>query len=394
VSEPPGSTVSGAPGSAPPDPGTEKTTARRSRWWSSPARIGFEFALLFAIAIAAKQALVATGGSYPNPLWLPVIVLSLQHGMAIGLAAAFLAAGAQYWEGFAPMLLSEDLYSYIGRIAAEPVAWCCVALLIGHIRSRQIANAAELEAELAERSRQSTAVAKLCADLRGRTELLERHIAANAYASNSDVVEAMASLNRASWEDFPECLTRFVNLMTSAGDFSIYLLRNDALEVAFQPADEHRLAPAEIVQSDDPLFAAIVNERRLISASEPRGAAMLRNRWTLAGPLLSSLSSARAAEPAVQGKEAVIGMFAITDAALEDHPDDIARRFSLTGAEISRLLDQIALVERWNAAPVPAAARGPELSSTPPRPLQPPFPAASAGKAREARHGRQASTMR
>src|SRR5712672_2529783 len=143
-------------------------------------RIAVEFALLFGIAIAAKQILVTVAaGSYPNPLWLPVIVLSLQHGVA-----AVLAAGLQYWGGLPPALMTEDMYSYIGRIAAEPVGWTCVALLIGHIRSRQIAQNLELEAELAERSQHSAAVADLCIDLRSRAEMLERHIAANAQSSN------------------------------------------------------------------------------------------------------------------------------------------------------------------------------------------------------------------
>ena len=61
---------------------------RRARW-ASALRLALEFALLFGVAVLAKQVLLAlVSGPYPNPLWLPVIVLSLQHGMAAGLAAA------------------------------------------------------------------------------------------------------------------------------------------------------------------------------------------------------------------------------------------------------------------------------------------------------------------
>src|SRR5262245_15290810 len=108
--------------------------------------MAFEFALLFGIAIVAKQVLAAAAqGSYPNPLWLPVIVLSLQHGLAAGLAAAIIAVGVQYVNGLPPALMTEDMYGYIGRLAAEPIGWTCVALLIGYIRSRQIAQTRELE---------------------------------------------------------------------------------------------------------------------------------------------------------------------------------------------------------------------------------------------------------
>jgi hypothetical protein len=215
-------------------------------------RIAVEFALLFGIAIAAKQILVTVAaGSYLNPLWLPVIVLSLQHGVAAGLAAAVIAAGLQYWGGLPPALMTEDMYSYIGRIAAEPVGWTCVALLIGHIRSRQIAQTRELEAELAERIQHSAAVAEFCEDLRNRTELLERHIAANAHSSNIDVAEAVSELHHAAWDNFAQRLTRFVILMTGTAEFSVYVLQDDVLKLAFQPTDEHRPIADVVVASDD-----------------------------------------------------------------------------------------------------------------------------------------------
>ena len=176
-----------------------KAGAAKASRWASAFRIVFEFALLFAIAVAAKQILAASAaGSYPNPLWLPVIVLSLQHGMGAGLTAAMIAAGLQLAEGLPPQLMAEDMYSYIGRVAAEPIGWTCVALLIGHVRSRQAAERAELEAELAERTRDASAVAALCIDLRSRLATLERHIAAESRASDIEVVDAAVTLVRSA----------------------------------------------------------------------------------------------------------------------------------------------------------------------------------------------------
>ena len=314
--------------------------ARRSRW-SSMLRIGFEFALLFGIALAAKQFIAAAGtGSYPNPLWLPVIVLSLQHGMGAGLGAAVVAAGFQYWGGLPPPLMSEDMYAYIGRIAAEPVGWTCVALLIGHIRSRQIANHAELEAELAERNTHSAAVADLCVDLRARTEMLERHIAANAPSSNIDVAEVVSELAHASWENFAERLTRYVRLMTGVAEFSVHLRRSDALAAAFQPDDEHHLVAD--VAPDDPLYTTIVEERRTLSAARPADRALLGDRGIMAGPLV---------DPSAAGR--VIGMLAIGGPSVAATPEDVERRFAFTAAEVARLADRIGLFERWRSAAAP-----------------------------------------
>jgi hypothetical protein len=309
-------------------------------------RLAVEFALLFAIAVVLKQFIV-TGTNYPNPLWLPVVVLSLEHGLAAGVAATIIATGIQYSGGVPPAYLTEDMYAYIGRVATEPVSWACVALLIGHFRSRQIANFAELQADLAERSEHCAVVADLCDDLRSRTEMLERHIAANAHASNADIAEAIRDLNDSTWDNFAQRLTRFVALMTGAADFSIFLLRDNALQVVFQPDDQHTAAGDVTIASDDALFAAIVNERRMLSATDLFDRELLGEYGSLAAPLLGGNASNR-----------VIGMFAIGGSGIDDLPEDIGRTVALTAAEISRLLDRITLIESWHAAVTPGRTNG------------------------------------
>jgi hypothetical protein len=330
-----------------PPVGADPAPPRRSPW-SARLRLVTEFALLFALALLLKHVLLAVAsGPYPNPFWLPVLVLSLQHGMAAGLAAAVLAAALQLLDGPPPALLTEDLYSYVGRIAAEPIGWTCVALLIGHTRSRQLDHLKELEAEFADQSQQAAVVADLCEDLRARTETLERHIAANAYASNVDVAEAITELHDSTWDNFADRLARFVSLMTGAAEFSILMLRDGALEPVFHPADDHRQAADAVVLSDDPLFAAIVNERRTLSVAHAADKVLLGNRGVMAGPLVDQ-----------QAPDRVLGMFAIAGAALDDHPEDIERRFSLTASEVSRLVGRIVLMENWQAAAAPGQSNG------------------------------------
>ena len=137
--------------------------------------------------------------------------------------------------------------------------------------------------------------------------------------------------------------------MTGAADFSIYLLRDNVLKAAFRASDEHLHAADGTVPSDDPAFAAIVNERRILSAAtRPADGALLGNRWILAGPLLDATGRA-------------IGMFALAGDALDDHPEDIERRFSLTASEISRLVGRIVLIESWHTAAAPSQSNGHQL---------------------------------
>ena len=75
---------------------------------TSKFRLVVEFALLFAVALLLKQFLVGGSGTpYPNPLWLPVIVLSLEHGLAAGLASTIIATALQFSGGFPPVHLTR-----------------------------------------------------------------------------------------------------------------------------------------------------------------------------------------------------------------------------------------------------------------------------------------------
>jgi hypothetical protein len=343
------------------DPTAETRPIRSSR-----LRLAVEFVVLFVGAMLLKHLVVGGSGSpYPNPLWLPVIVLSLEHGLAAGLTATLVATGLQFSEGIPPAHITEDMYGYVGRIAAEPIAWACVSLLIGHIRSQQIAEVQRLQTDLSERDTQNARVSELCADLRGRAEMLERQIAANARSSNVDVAEAIRGLNDATWESFAERLTRFVLLMTGTAEFAVYLLRDNVLKVVFQPNDEHTAAGDVTISPDDPLFDAVVGQRRTLSALRAGDKAALRERAFLAGPLMDPHAGSR-----------VIGMLSITGGALDDHPDDIDRRFALTQSEISGVLGRIILIDRWHAAVGQAEANGHHEASGPSSPAGVPPPAA------------------
>jgi hypothetical protein len=115
----------------------------------------------------------------------------------------------------------------------------------------------------------------------------------------------------------------------------------------FQPNDEHTPAGDVTVSPEDPLFMAVVTERRTVSARRLAEREMLGNHGVLVGPLLDNDASNQ-----------VIGMFAIGGNALDDHPEDMERRFSLASMEVSRLLGRITLNERWHAAAAPGQSNG------------------------------------
>jgi hypothetical protein len=274
-----------------------------------------------------------------------VIVLSLEHGLHVGIAAALAACGIYIWEGLPPAALGEDFYEHVARIAAEPIGWTCAALLIGQVRHRQIGELATLKEALADRERHCQSVAAYCDELRTRTEMLERHIAANAVSSHVDVAEAVAALNQANSSDFTERLTKFIMLMTGSAEYALYILRGDALKLAIQPRDENMSAADMLISCDDPLYEAVVDHRKLLCATTPADRDVLEERAVLAGPLLEDTAANH-----------VIGMLRVGGADLTDFPDDVERRFALVCKEIARLLSRTILIENSHQPP-PAVLR-------------------------------------
>jgi hypothetical protein len=313
--------------------------ARPSRL-ASLLRVGLEYAFWFAGALILKLVLSAwVSVPHPSPLWIPVVLLALQHGLGAGLGAALIAAGLQFSFGLPPALLSEDLYAYLGRVAFEPVAWTAVALFIGQIRSREINMTAALKARLAERTSHADTVADLCAHMRERIQTLEREIAANADASATDVAEAVIRLEHAGWDNFSACLRQFILLMTGATEFTIFLLGENGFYAVFVPQEERPGAAGAVIRPDAPLFATIVNQRRVVSAADPDGAALLQGVGIFAGPLFEAHASGR-----------VIGMLALGSTSPEDLPHDVERRFALVSSELSPLVERIKLIDAWRDA--------------------------------------------
>lgn len=337
------------------------------RWaWRSQLRLGIEFLVLFALSLLFAHAVLSgASGTYPNPLWLPVIILSLQHGTLAGITAAVAASGLFLSEGLPPAVFSEDLYQYTGRVFVEPIGWTCAALLIGHVRNRQIRERSELQAELAERDQHCRAVAELCDDFRRRAEMLERHIAANAISSHAEMVEAVCGLHESDSTNFTDRLSRFILLVTGASEFALYLLRDNELRIAIDVPNEHANSVDMVVPAHDPLFEAVVNSRKtllflpldptipaarlaqivqhgrtpLVLAAREADRDLLDHRGIVIGPLLDRSS------------HQVIGMLRIGGSNIVDFPEDIERKFTLACSEISRLLDRTILIKPPDAMP-------------------------------------------
>lgn len=310
--------------------------------WMRGLRIAFEFVLLFGVAVLLDEVILSdVSGPFPDALWMPVVVLALEHGMGAGLIGALLATALYYGSGLPPAVMSEDLYAYIGRIAAEPIGWTCAALLIGHVRSRQVAQRRELQAALLAEDRECAALAEHCAQLKQRSALLERQIACNAQSSDIEVAEALVALRDADQANCRERISRLVRLMFGAGEASIFLLNGNQLDLSIAPKGEDAEEMKPAIEPGDSLFTAVVEERRALMATCPADKAVLGSRFALAGPLLNQYAADR-----------ILGMLGIGGEQLAELPADAERRWTLVSMEISRLVSRLVLT-----GDMPARAR-------------------------------------
>lgn len=106
------------------------------------------FALIVAL-IAVERLFLGRGGYTVltlHPFWLPVLLVSLQHGLFAGVATAFLAAAMSDWPIRSP---GQDIASFYLELVRLPVQWLLVALAIGVFRQAQLRAGAVSAQEIA-----------------------------------------------------------------------------------------------------------------------------------------------------------------------------------------------------------------------------------------------------
>lgn len=130
----------------------------------------------------------------PNPLWLPVLLLSLQYGTVSGLMAALFAILLTVFHGFPEEGVGENHFTYVLRIWSEPILWIAAAVLIGQFRLRQIAEGHALRQKVSELAMQRTYLADYADSLRQRCDRLERSRATEAATPTLQLLDSLAGL--------------------------------------------------------------------------------------------------------------------------------------------------------------------------------------------------------
>jgi polysaccharide biosynthesis protein PelD len=251
-----------------------------------------ETVVLLGFALAADRLLFA-GDRFtsvsPHPFWAVVLLIAAQYGTGEALFAAALSGAALLINNLPEQGFNEDLYAWLLRISLNPVLWCIAAVTLGEIRASHKRRAEALQIDLAEAQQQAEAIADAYDRLLRIKTDLEAQVAGQRQTVRTMYTAARA-IERQSTEEVLAGIPEVVAAVLHPEKFSFFLLDRHELKLAtnqgWTPDDryQHRF------RAGTPLFAAVVEQRRLLIACEPENEAILGKQGLLAGPLSSEES--------------------------------------------------------------------------------------------------------
>lgn len=241
---------------------------------------------LVALATVGPQRLAAIS---PHPYWIPVILMSCQHGTLAGVAAA-ISAMAIHWLGGAPVPAGgEDLYDYLHRVWREPMLWLVAAVVIGGLRSQQAHRLHDMRLRLSAADDRLAAIGTYANDLRSHCEALERHIACAADRSIEAGLGALDEISSSSYEALGSALPRAMDLLVGPSSYTLLTLQDGRLaiesELSRSMPDASRLPRIE--QLPDELAAELARHRRILTVRSDADLDVLGGVSLLAVPVIA-----------------------------------------------------------------------------------------------------------
>ncbi len=219
----------------------------------------------------------------PNPLWLPVLLLSLQYGTVSGLMAALFAILLTVFHGFPEEGVGENHFAYVLRVWSEPILWIAAAVLLGQFRLRQIAEGHALRRKVSELAMQRTYLAGYADSLRQRCEKLERARATEAASPAVALLDALAGLAQADG-DLQAAFERCMSIAFPGWRASL-LVKDGALARRVASCGPGEAGGRKELDSAHPLFQAVVEQGASLNVMVPGDEKSLAGEGLVAVPV-------------------------------------------------------------------------------------------------------------
>jgi len=271
------------------DENTNTTPTSRSRRSLAGIRLSaiVEIVMFLGLALAADQVFFdgSRFRSLPeHPFWILVLLVAVQYGTNAGLLAALASSAALLAGNVPPQAISQDRFVWLLDVGRLPLLWFVAAVVLGELRMRQIRERAALRSQLADTAHREQVVADAYKRLRAVKEALETRVAGQLKTAVG-LYESAQAIEKLEPSEVLLGVANLIRSVMNPEKFSVYLLRNGALELAVEEGWAEgdgflrHYAPASA------LFQEIIGRQRVLSVVNPEDAAALSGAGVIAAPL-------------------------------------------------------------------------------------------------------------
>jgi polysaccharide biosynthesis protein PelD len=261
-----------------------------SRWRGQGTEVPLSALLqilgFFAAALAIDYTLLEGdrfAAIQPHPFWIPVILLSLQFGTSGGLLAVLTASACLLIGNLPEQMLSEDRFSYLLHLSAQPLLWLATALVIGEMRSRQLRRVQEVLEEHDRVETERDTITAAYQNMKGARMDLEIRVAGQV-RTLAATCEALAGVNL-----FADAVLgsahRIIKGVLSPRAFSLFLIEGDTLRDVSTEGWQKVTPYLRSFDSNSALYRGVIGQGRVVCVARPEDEALLGDQGVLAGPL-------------------------------------------------------------------------------------------------------------
>ncbi|MBF0294612.1 MAG: GAF domain-containing protein [Magnetococcales bacterium] len=248
-----------------------------------------ELLLLLGIAGAIDFAMLEGRrfeGWNPNPLWLAVVLITVQYGTWEGLIAALAATAYLRLGNFPEPRFGQDLFDHLFDLMRLPLLWFTGAVLFGELRVRQIRERDTLRRYLIESRLREEEITKAYVRMHRAKDRLETQVA----GQTSTVVSYFKAAQTMEWQDPASVMinsAELVRVILGADSFSLFTLEENHLEVLFREGWPQPDAFAQRLDANTPLFRAVIGNQHFLAIAQAADRPILGSDGVLAGPLIN-----------------------------------------------------------------------------------------------------------
>ncbi|MDH5393520.1 MAG: GAF domain-containing protein [Gammaproteobacteria bacterium] len=221
----------------------------------------------------------------PHPYWVLVLLMSAQYGTRTGLITALAASLVLVLGNVPDRALEQDLHQWFFMLFKLPILWLIASVIIGEISFRHINASMHLNRQLEDYAQRQATLSDSFDEINEIKEKLEIRLAGQSRTIRK-TLKAAREMESLEPRQVLERAQNLIASMLEPDKFSIYLLADDQLQLAFEHGWTETDNFVRDFDSESPLFKSVIRERNVLCIADPADEAVLKQQGLLAGPLI------------------------------------------------------------------------------------------------------------